>query len=48
MPSKTGYPGIKKNPIKGVEGTKIKKITRKAKGGGAATKGLKFVEYGRT
>ena len=40
--------GPKKNPIKGVEGTKIKKNTRKAKGGGAATKGLKFVEYGRT
>jgi hypothetical protein len=48
MPSKTGYPGIQKNPIKSVDGTKIKKITRKAKGGGAATKGLKFVEYGRT
>jgi hypothetical protein len=40
--------GPKKNPIKGLEGTKIKKIIRKAKGGGAATKGLKFVEYGRT
>jgi len=40
--------GPKKNPITGVEGTKIKKITRKAKGGGAAKKGLKFVEYGRT
>tara|TARA_R100001163_G_C4939102_1_gene111752 strand:- start:382 stop:528 length:147 start_codon:yes stop_codon:yes gene_type:complete len=48
MPSKMGYPGIKKNPIKSVDGTKIKKITRKAKGGGAAKKGLKFVEYGRT
>ena len=29
--------GFKKNPIKGLDGTKIKKITRKAKGGGAAT-----------
>jgi|TARA_R110000823_G_scaffold254246_1_gene376593 hypothetical protein len=48
MPSKMGYPGIQKNPIKSVDGTKIKKITRKAKGGGAAKKGLKFVEYGRT
>ena len=40
--------GFKKNQIKGLDGTKIKKITRKAKGGGAATKGLKFIEYGRT
>ena len=40
--------GFKKNPIKCLDGTKIKKITRKAKGGGAATKGLKFIEYGRT
>ena len=48
MPSKTGYPGIKKNPIKGLEGTKIKKVTGKAKGGGAAKKGLKFVQYERT
>ena len=40
--------GFKKNPIKSVDGTGIKKITRQAKGGGAAKKGLKFVEYGRT
>ena len=37
--------GFKKNPIKGLDGTKIKKITRKAKGGGAATKGLNFYRY---
>ena len=40
--------GPKKNPIKGLEGTKIKKVTGKAKGGGAATKGLKFIQYERT